>query len=317
MRFGDINLHLVSDGIYWSDGAGLFGVKPKVDWERIRVPDGLNRVPLETRSLLVETNDQCILVDTGYGDKLSDKERSYIGLEGDDRLLRSLEALEIRPQDVDLVVNTHLHSDHCGGNTRLDEGGRLVPTFPRAMYCVQRLEMAEAMFPNERTWATYLRDNFEPLERAGRLRILDGDTELTREVRVVLTPGHTPGHQCVVIESAGCLAIFLGDVASWPIHMEQLDCIAAYDVQPLVSIETKRQLAQWAVKHRVLLIFEHHPDIAAGYLYHTEQSGRLSLEAVEAGLLTSAWRQKLALVLPKRHRETSCAMWCSWKHRPG
>ena len=166
MRFGDVKLRVVSDGIYWADGAGLFGVMPKVEWKRVMAPDKLNRVPVDTRSLIIETSDSCILVDTGYGDKLSDKERDYISLEGDNRLLRNLEAFEIGPKDVDLVVNTHLHNDHCGGNTRFDEKGELVPTFPHAMYCAQRLEVAEAKFPNERTRAVYHRHNFEPVDCA-------------------------------------------------------------------------------------------------------------------------------------------------------
>jgi len=281
MRFGDVNLSFVSDGIYWTDGAGLFGVMPRVDWERIIAPDELNRVPVHTRSLLIETQDHLILVDTGNGDKMSEEERNYLGLVNANRLVRSLEAHGIEPQDIDMVINTHLHSDHCGGNTRFNEIGDLIATFPRATYCVQRLELAEAMYPNERTRATYLSENIEPLQHAGQLRVLDGDTHLANGVRVILTPGHTPGHQCVVVENGGQAAIFLGDVASWPIHMEQLACVAAYDVQPLVSIETKRRLAHWAIDNRVLLIFEHHPTIIAGYLHPTEYPDRFSLEVIE------------------------------------
>jgi len=281
MRLGEVNLRLVSDGVYWADGAGLFGMMPKVSWQRIIEPDEQNRIPLETRCLLIEAGDQRILVDTGHGDKISEKERGYISLEGERRLLCSLEALNIRPQHVDVVINTHLHNDHCGGNTWYNEKGDLVPTFPRATYCVQRLELAEAMFPDERTKAAYRREDFEPLEHAGQLRLLSGDTRLTNAVCSILTPGHTPGHQCVVVESRGHTAVFLGDVASWPIHMEQLACVAAYDVQPLVSIETKRRLAQWAIENEVLLIFEHHPEIMAGYLRPTERPDHFRLDPIE------------------------------------
>jgi glyoxylase-like metal-dependent hydrolase (beta-lactamase superfamily II) len=233
------------------------------------------------RSLLIQTDEQRILVDTGYGDKLSDKERGFIRLSGERRLLASLEKLGVGPLDVDLVINTHLHADHCGGNTRYDGDGELVPTFPWATCCIQRLELADALFPNERTRATYLRENFQPLEEAGLLRILSGDTRLTDEVRVVVAPGHTRAHQCVVIESGGQTAMFLGDVASWPVHMERLSWVPAYDVEPLVSIETKRRLAHWAIENHVLLIFEHHPQIAAGYLHFTERPDRFRLEPVE------------------------------------
>jgi glyoxylase-like metal-dependent hydrolase (beta-lactamase superfamily II) len=280
MDLGNVKLHIVSDGTYWEDGGGLFGLVPKALWERVMAPDERNRLPFEERCLLIETTEQRVLVDTGYGDKLSDKARGFISLEGERRLLKSLEALGIGPLDIDLVINTHLHADHCGGNTYYDEDGEAVPTFPWATYYVQRLELADATFPNERTRGTYHAENFRPLERGGQLRVLWGDTRLTDEIRVVVTPGHTRAHQCVVVESGGQTAVFLGDLASWPIHMERLAWVPAYDVEPMVSIETKRNLAQWAVEKRALLIFEHHPEIVAGYLHATERPDRFRLEPV-------------------------------------
>lgn len=283
MRFGTVTLHPVSDGVYFEDGGGFFGLVPKALWEQIVTPDERNRVLFQLRSLLIETDEQRILVDTGYGDKLSDKARSHISLTGERRLLGSLEKLGIGPLDIDLVINTHLHDDHCGGNTYYNENGELVPTFPWATYCVQRLELADAMFPNERTRATYRDENFKPLEQAGQLRVLWGDTRLTDQIRVVVTPGHTRAHQCIVVESQGRTAMFMGDVASWPIFMERLAWVPAYDVEPLVSIETKRRLAHWAIENQVLLIFEHHPEIVAGYLHPTERPDRFRLEPVTLG----------------------------------
>lgn len=280
MRFGNLDLHIVSDGVYWEDGGGLFGLVPKALWERVLAPDERNRLPFEQRCLLIETEKQRILVDTGYGDKLSEKERGFIRLEGEGRLLANLERIGIGPLDVDLVINTHLHGDHCGGNTCYNEAGELVPTFPWATYCIQRLELADATFPNERTRATYLAENFQPLADAGQLRVLSGDTRLCDVVRVVVTPGHTRAHQCVVVESDGQTAMFLGDLASWPIHIERLSWVPAYDVEPLVSIETKRNVAHWAIEHHALLIFEHHPEIVAGYLHPTERADRFRLEPV-------------------------------------
>jgi len=282
MQFGDVRLSVVSDGTYWEDGGGLFGLVPKVLWDKVEAPDGRNRLPFQMWCLLIETSSQRILVDTGYGDKISDKERGHKSLSGERRLLSSLDALGIGAKEIDLVVNTHLHGDHCGGNTARAGDDRLVPTFPRAAYCVQRLELADAMHPNERTRATYRRENFGPLERAGQLRVLWGDTRLTDEVRVVVAPGHTRAHQCVIVESGGQTAMFMGDVASWPIHMERLAWVPAYDVEPMVSIETKRSLARWAVEDHVLLIFEHHPEIVAGYLHATERPDRFRLEPVDA-----------------------------------
>jgi len=281
MRLGSVTLHALSDGIQWSDGGGLFGLVPKVLWEQVARPDEQNRVAFQLRCLLVETDKQRILIDTGLGDKLSDKERAQNNLVGERRLLSSLEAVGIGPMDVDLVINTHLHSDHCGGNTRYGENGELAPAFPWATYCVQRLELADAAYPNERTQATYRCENWEPLQEAGQLRILSGDTRLTDEVSVIVTSGHTRAHQCVLIESEGQRALFLGDLASWPIHMERLAWVPAYDVEPLISIETKRRIAHWAVENRVLLVFEHHPDVIAGYLVSTERPDRFRLEPVD------------------------------------
>lgn len=280
MRLGDIEIRVVSDGLYWEDGGGLFGLVPKVLWQQVWAPDERNRLPFEQWSLLIEDGRRRILVDTGYGDKLTEKRRGFISLTGERRLLGNLEAIGIPAGGIDLVINTHLHRDHCGGNTTYDPDGELVPTFPNASYVVQRLELADALYPNERTRVTYRRENFQPLERTGQLRVLSGDTRLTEEVRVEVTPGHTRGHQVVVVESQGQCAMFLGDVASWPIHIERLTWVPAFDEEPMVSIETKRRLAHWAIEKRALLIFEHHPDIVAGYLHPTDRPDRFQLEPV-------------------------------------
>jgi glyoxylase-like metal-dependent hydrolase (beta-lactamase superfamily II) len=278
MDLGNVKLHIVSDGTYWEDGGGLFGLVPKTLWERVRTPDARNRLPFQLRCLLIETLEQRVLVDTGFGDKLSEKERGFLSLKGEQRLLGSMEKSGVAPPDLDLVINTHLHGDHCGGNTRVDVNGEVVATFPSATYCVQRLELADASFPNERTRGTYHAENFQPLQRSGQLRVLWGNTRLTPEVRVVVTPGHTRAHQCVIIESEGQTAAFLGDLASWPIHLERLSWVPAYDLEPMVSIESKRSLAHWAIEKKALLIFEHHPEIVAGYLHPTERPDRFRLE---------------------------------------
>ncbi len=271
MRLGKVELHIVSDGLFRIDGGGHFGLVPKVLWEKIVEPDELNRIPLALNCLLIESQGKRILVDTGFGDKLSPKERDIFDIAGRERLLSHLRRLGVAPEDVDIVVNTHLHSDHCGGNTLLRDG-EVVPTFPRAEYWIQRLEWADALFPNERTRATYLAPNFVPLERHGRVRLLYGDTRVTSEVRCVVTRGHTRAHQSVVIESEGEFAIYLGDLAPWAVNMERLAWVAAYDVEPLETIETKRRIRDWALEKNALLIFEHDPRIPMGYL--REEGGK-------------------------------------------
>ena len=281
MQFGDIDLHLVSDGSYWEDGGRLFGLVPKVLWERIAQPNQQNCLRLTSRCLLIEAGQQRILVDTGYGYKLSADQRRRAGSEDGQRLLGNLAKLGVGPDDVDLVINTHLHAERCGGNTTHSQDGELVPTFPRATYCVQRLELADAHLPNERTRTTYLGENIFPIERNDQLRVLSGDSRITDQVRVIVSPGHTRAHQCVVIESADQVALFLGDAAPWPVHMERISWVPAHDVEPLVSIETKRRLARWALDRRVLLIFASHPTVEAGYLHATERPDQFRLEPVD------------------------------------
>jgi glyoxylase-like metal-dependent hydrolase (beta-lactamase superfamily II) len=254
-------------------------VMSKAEWQELAEPDEQNRIRIPLYCLLIETDKHKILVDTGYGDKLSDQQRDFMCLKGDGRLLGSLAAVGVGPDDIDFVINTHLHEDHCGGNTHYDDGVP-VPTFPNAVYCVQRIELADALYPNERTRGTYHRENFEPLERAGQLRVLWGDTRVTDEVRVLVTPGHTASHQSVVVESGGQTAVFLADTAHWPLHMERLEVLTAYDAQPLVTLETKRRLARWAVECGALLIFDHHPGGVAGYLHPTDRPDRFCLEPV-------------------------------------
>jgi glyoxylase-like metal-dependent hydrolase (beta-lactamase superfamily II) len=227
--------------------------------------------------LLIVSEGKRILVDTGFGDKLSPKERQIWGIADERRLVGDLSRLGFSPADIDIVINTHLHSDHCGGNTVL-QLGEAVPTFPRAEYWVQRLELADARYPNERTRATYLAENFMPLEERGQLRLLYGDTRVTSEVRCVVTRGHTRAHQSVVIESGEETAIYLGDLASWAILMERLAWVSAFDVEPLETIETKRRIRNWALEENALLIFEHDSRVGMGHLH--EADGKYEVEAV-------------------------------------
>jgi len=278
MRVGNVEVYIVSDGSFRMDGGAVFGLVPKVLWEKIITPDELNRVPMSLNCLLIISEGKRILVDTGMGDKLSPKEREIFALYGERRLLKSLGELGFSPEDIDIVINTHLHSDHCGGNTIALEG-EIVPTFPKAEYWIQRLEWADAAFPNERTRATYLAQNFVPLWERGKVRLLYGDTKVTSEVRCIVTRGHTRAHQSILIESQGEKALFLGDLAPWAINMERLAWIPAFDVEPLETIETRRKVQQWAAEEGAILFFEHDPFFPAGRLI--VENGRYVVKPVE------------------------------------
>ena len=284
MKIGNAEIFVVSDGAALLDGGGFFGLVPRVLWEKVYRPDDLNRVPSHLRSLLVFADGKVILVDTGYGDKLSPKMKKNLGMEGleDGRLVRALEEHGVAPEDVDIVINTHLHADHCGGNTRIVRG-KVVPTFPNAVYYVQRLEMAEARYPNERTRGTYFLENFVPLEEAGQLKIIDGDYRITPSVSVWVTRGHTPGHQIAVVESEGEAAMFLADACSWAVHMERLAWVPAFDLEPMVSIQTKKRIRDWALKHDAVLIFQHDPTTVAGRVVPGDKDGRFRIEKILAG----------------------------------
>lgn len=277
LTLGHVRLHLLPDGLIREDGGGAFGLVPRTRWEKILPPDEQNRIPMRNDSLLIESQGARILVDTGYGDKLTPEEAARLSLQGD-RLTTSLAKAGLAPEDIDIVVNTHLHADHCGGDTRRQED-RIMPAFPNAQYWIQRLELADARYPNERTRNTYFAENFVPLEEAGRLHLLDGDARVTSEVLCIATPGHTRGHQSVYIESGGQKALFLGDVATLAIGMERLAWVTAYDIDPMGNIETKRRLGRWAIEEHILLIFMHDPNRHAGYL--RERDGWWTLESVD------------------------------------
>lgn len=278
MLFGQVRLDIVSDGTFWLDGGAHFGVVPRLLWEQIIAPDDQNRVPMALNCLLIESQGKKILVDTGVGDKVSAKRREILNLKRQKGLVENLKGKGVEPKEVAVVINTHLHADHCGGNT-IVKTGRAIPAFPQADYWVQEKEWEAAQHPNERTRAAYLPENFDPLQERGNLRLVRGDTSITSEVRSIVTPGHTRYHQSVVIESGGNKALYLGDLAPWAVNIERLAWVPAADVEPLLNIETKRRIREWVLEEEVLLIFEHDPNIRAGYLRPVENEFRV--EAVE------------------------------------
>jgi glyoxylase-like metal-dependent hydrolase (beta-lactamase superfamily II) len=266
IQLGEFQLHLINDCNIMVDAGGPFGLVPRALWSPVFMPpDADNLLPMTQHNLLVQAGGRNILIDTGYGTRLPEKQRAFMRhAQPQGGLLAGLARLGLTPGDIDLVIDTHLHGDHCGGNTYAAEDGRILPTFPNAEYVVQRREYQDASRPNERTRATYIAANFEPLLETGRanevrLRLLEGDTEFAPGIRGVVTPGHTPGHMSVTLESGGQHAAFVCDLASYAVHFERLGWMTAYDVEPLITIETKRHWQTWALEHDALLIFPHDP----------------------------------------------------------
>jgi glyoxylase-like metal-dependent hydrolase (beta-lactamase superfamily II) len=268
--------HLIPTGRVWVDPGGPFGLVPRSLWSKTQQVNEHGLVPMNLTCLLIISEGKTILVDTGLGDKLNEKGVRQWGLEHPEgSMLENLAKHGVRPQDVDIVLDTHLHSDHCSGNTTIQDG-KVVPTFPKAEYWVQRLEFADAMHTDDRTRATYLAENFVPVWESGQFRLLHGDTQVTKDVRCVVTSGHTRGHQCVLIESGAQPLLYVADLASYATHMERRAWVTAYDVEPLENIRTKGRWQQWAVDTQATLVFEHDSTMPLGRLVKTEE-GKLKV----------------------------------------
>lgn len=260
-RIGALQVHAIQAGGQKLDGGAMFGVVPKPLWER-RIPaDERNRIQLGMRCLLIEHPSGLILVDSGAGNKENAKFHDIYGLEnaganGRTALEDGLAQVGVSTDRIDILISTHLHFDHAGGNTFVDEAGEVRPTFSRARYFVQRGEYEYATHTNERTAASYFERNFVPTLDSAQLELIEGETEIAEGISVILTPGHTPYHQSVVIRSAGETAIFLGDVVPTHAHLP-LPWIMGYDVEPLVTLESKRGLLRRVEQENWTVIFEH------------------------------------------------------------
>ncbi len=277
MKLGAFEIHPLTDGILHLDGGAMFGVVPKVIWEKHHPADAQNRIRLELGVLLIQAHGRNILVDTGIGNKCSDKFNKLYGIERRPSIETSLLKCGLHPQEIDLVINTHFHFDHAGGNTRKDADGRIYPTFSKAAYFIQKGEWEAAMSPNERTLGSYLLENYEVLAGKPCLNLLAGNSEILKGISVIRTPGHTAHHQAVFIESEGEKALFLGDLIPTVSHIP-LPYIMGYDLFPLTTLETKRLLLEQALEEHWLLIFQHDPKVRMGYLKRVE--GRFLLEEV-------------------------------------
>lgn len=280
IQLGEIQIALVSDGTVHVDAGGPFGLVPRALYRHILEPDADNLVPMTLTCLLVRAGGKTIIVDTGLGEKLTDRMRETWNLiRPHGGLLDALARHGVRAEDVDLVINTHLHGDHCAGNTIFGASFSDVrPTFPNAEYVVQRREYQDAMQPNERTRSTYFAVNYDPLVQSGQMRLLDGDTQIAPGIHGVVTPGHTPGHMSIRFESGGQHALFVSDLASYAVHFERLAWMTAYDVEPLVTLESKRRWQAWALETGALLIFQHDPKTPMGHLIR--QGDRVRIEPV-------------------------------------
>lgn len=272
---GDFELTVVSDGIYHLDGGAFFGVIPKVLWQKKLPADEKNRVPSGLNSLVIRTGSQTILVETGIGCKLTEK---MIGIYGQPaQLLDNLQAAGISPDDIDIVINTHLHFDHCGWNTTYRDG-KAVATFPRAKYYVQDGEWQRAQKPAERDAISYISDNYNPLVESGQMQLLHGDQEIAPGVSVEVFPGHTRDMQAVVISSNGQKACYISDLIPTTAHLP-VTWGMGFDLYPLDVIDSRKRYYEQAIPEKWLTVFTHDAITPWAYL-KAAANGRVEVENI-------------------------------------
>lgn len=277
MHFGEMEVQFLDGGAFGLDGGAMFGVVPKVLWEKKSPPDANNRIRMRANSLLVRTQRKNILIETGNGAKMDAKLRSIYKVQEGNPLLDSLTQAGVKPEQIDLVINTHLHFDHCGGNTSV-VNGRLLVTFRRARYVVQRGELEHAMNPTERDRASYFPENFAPISKEGLWDLVEGDSEILPGISVARIPGHNGSIQAVLITGGGKTLAFVADLIPTRHHIP-LPWIMAYDLYPLQTLETKRQWIARMLQGQWIVVFGHDPDVQAATLH--ESGGKVEIEPVD------------------------------------
>jgi glyoxylase-like metal-dependent hydrolase (beta-lactamase superfamily II) len=281
ISIGEFQLTIVSGGRLSIDGGNMFGVIPRVLWERKAPPDDQHRVLMDTNCVLIRTPDSLGLIDTGYGGKSPPKFRQRFALEDGSPIVRNLAGYGVSPEQIDWVILTHLHFDHAGGCTYRDEAGGLHPTFPRARHFVQRIEWDDATGDLPELAGSYFTDDFKPLNNAGLLEFVDGPAEIVPGVTTRLTGGHTRGHQIVVLESDGVSAVCPVDICPTADHLPTF-WSPAYDQYPLTVRRVKPGILKDIADHNRVVLFAHDLRVSAARLLRNV-AGELTAERLNAG----------------------------------
>lgn len=266
VSLGDFELISLSDGIYHLDGGSYFGVVPKTLWSRKLPADEKNLVPSGLNSVLVRTGEKNILIETGIGNKLPEKMAQIYGQPAG--LLDSLHAAGLAPEDIDIVIDSHLHFDHCGWNTVRGKG-TIVPTFPKAKYYAQEGEWKHA-HENQRDGVSYFTENYDPLVESGQMQLLRGNAEIAPGISVEVYAGHTRDLQAIMVQSGGKTACYISDLIPTSAHLD-LNWVMAYDLYPVESIESRKRFYSRAVPEKWLVMFTHDHVIPWGYLEKDER----------------------------------------------
>jgi len=274
LTLGEFELIAVSDGIYRLDGGAFFGVIPKVMWGKKVKADADNYVIVGLNSIVVRTGQETILIETGIGNKLPDRLIKIFGQPA--KLLDNLSGAGISPEDIDIVINTHLHFDHCGWNTVL-QGGKVAPTFPNAKYYAPEGEWQHGRLQLERDAISYMSDNYDPLIKTGQMELLQGDREIVPGVSVKVFPGHTQTMQAVIIKSGGQTACYISDLIPTSAHID-LTWGMAFDLFPLLTIENRKRYYAQSIPEKWLTMFTHDPQVPWAYIEKDER-GKMTTRA--------------------------------------
>jgi glyoxylase-like metal-dependent hydrolase (beta-lactamase superfamily II) len=261
LTLGDFELTAVSDGLYHSDGGAFFGVVPKSLWKRRVEVDENNLIPVGLNSIVVRTGEKTVLIETGIGNKGSERMVKIYGQPAE--LLNNLSAAGLAPEDIDIVIDSHLHFDHCGWNT-IRKGDRIVATFPKAQYFVQEGEWKHA-HENQRDGVSYFTDNYDPLVESGQMTLLKGDCEIVPGISVRLYAGHTRDMQAILIQSGGKTACYISDLIPTSAHLDP-SWVMAFDLYPLETIANRHRYYAEAIPQKWLTIFTHDPKIPWAYV---------------------------------------------------
>jgi glyoxylase-like metal-dependent hydrolase (beta-lactamase superfamily II) len=258
ISIGAFQIFGLRDGFFYLDGGSMFGVVPKVLWNKKAPADPKNRIKLGLNSILIDSREALVLVDTGIGTSAKEKFYEFYSVDNKPGLVSSLQKKGYTSDEIDYVINTHLHFDHCGGNTRRSPTGEWIPTFPKAEYIIQKGEWEYALHPGERDKESYFTRNFLPLEKHGRLKLVKGKRKVCKGVEVFLAGGHTSHHQCVKVFSEGKILLFLGDLVPTSAHVG-LPYVMSYDLFPLETMKNKKMIFDQAIEENWVFAFNHDP----------------------------------------------------------
>jgi glyoxylase-like metal-dependent hydrolase (beta-lactamase superfamily II) len=279
MQFGDYRVEIIPDCEFRLDGGAMFGVVPRNLWSKPCPPDDQNRIRMNMNCLFIEAGDERILIDTGIGDKWSEKHRAMYGINRVRSLDESLRAIAgVTSSDITIIINTHLHFDHAGGNTVFDESGKAVPSFPNARYLISRAEYEHAEAPTDRDRASYFADNWQPLRESGQLELKDSEYEVVPGLRMETQTGHNRSMQCPRLKSRGETLFGFADLVPMRAHVP-FAWVMGYDLYPVETVEAKKKLLPQAARENWTCLFYHEPDQGLGRI--VEQDGKLRVVELE------------------------------------